>query len=112
MTSNKRRRVMSSEEIIELVETIRQSPFRRSPIFEREFRKENAGAVEAYPTLIAMAFEAEHFDMDHLRFMLCQKKQVDSNDATQHEASVQVGKRLADTFVMPKLTTPEDSSSL
>lgn len=62
--------------------------------------KEALGSfVTQYPTLFQMAVEP-HFDQNKLSFMLAVMDKM-ANGMTQHQASVVVGQKLADSYVKP-----------
>jgi len=42
-----------------------------------------------------------NFDKNMLQFMLKQKLQIEKNEVSEHDASVNVGSRLVDTYIKP-----------
>lgn len=90
-------------EVINLIQLIRADPHRLSEFQQNRWRAEYAWFFERYPKLAQMSIDAHEFDLNIVRFMLDQKHAVDEDVATQHEASVAVGQRLASKYVYPKL---------
>ena len=57
---------------------------------------------ENYPTLFEKLFETS-LDKRILTLMLEEKKNIDSNTVSQHDASVKIGEALVDKYVKPML---------
>jgi hypothetical protein len=56
----------------------------------------------AYPTVLKKACES-NFDLEKFKWMMNMQKNVHNNLISQHNASVEVGERLVDEHVKPKL---------
>lgn len=56
----------------------------------------------AYPTALKKACEP-NFDIDKFKWMMEMQKNVQNNLISQHNASIEVGERLVDEHVKPKL---------
>ena len=57
----------------------------------------------AYPTALKKACEP-NFDLEKFKWMMNMQKSVQNNQISQHNASVEVGERLVDEHVKPKLS--------
>ena len=73
---------------------------------EKEFdsivEKAVPGFAEKYPTIYEKV-KNNTLDNDKLAFMLSMLSKVKSSEMSQHKASVAVGKKLVDTYVIPNL---------
>lgn len=67
----------------------------------RVFGEKFAGFAKAYPTLFAMCCDPRA-DMSHLKVLLRHATGV-RNQSTLHNASVNVGQHLVNTFIKPHL---------
>jgi hypothetical protein len=56
-----------------------------------------------YPTLFEKLFDST-FDKKMLNLMLEEKKNIDSNEISRHNASVKIGEVLVDKYVKPMLS--------
>jgi len=59
--------------------------------------------VEQYPGLFEMILRPEGFDTKTLSFMIQMLGNMANGKASQHEASIQVGQHVLDTYVKPQL---------
>lgn len=95
----------SSEDIIELIKYVTiesQSKPVLKVIFEAEVKYLNV--IKAVPVLFFKAsVDKGLFDIDQLNQMLRVRDRVQSNEMSQHEASVNVGTLLVDKYVKPHL---------
>jgi len=57
----------------------------------------------AYPTVLKKACEP-NFDLEKFKWMMKMQKNVQNNLISQHNASIEVGERLVDEHVKPKLS--------
>ena len=57
----------------------------------------------AYPTALKKACEP-NFDLEKFKWMMNMQKSVQNNQISQHNASIEVGERLVDEHVKPKLS--------
>jgi hypothetical protein len=57
----------------------------------------------AYPTALKKACES-NFDLEKFKWMMNMQKNVQNNQISQHNASIEVGERLVDEHVKPKLS--------
>jgi hypothetical protein len=71
-------------------------------ITEEELIHKNSDFIEKYPTL-ANKIKENTLDMNILYPMLMNLDKIKSNDITEHNASVEIGTLLRDTFVIPDL---------
>jgi hypothetical protein len=63
-----------------------------------------ADFAKEYPTILEMCCRAQTpADLAHLEYMVVQWRKIKDGALTQHDASVQVGARLVDTFIKPVL---------
>lgn len=95
---------MSNNEISTIIETISEGVKRSSLDNDKKkeiFFDKYADFADKYPTLFDMCFD-EKFDISKLRFMLDLRDRVNKKKLTQHDASVEVGKKLVDEFVRGK----------
>ena len=56
-----------------------------------------------YPTALKKACET-NFDLEKFKWMMNMQKSVQNNQISQHNASIEVGERLVDEHVKPKLS--------
>ena len=70
---------------------------------DQHFSTQYADFKKQYPNLYTMACSGKIKDMTTLEFMLDMLDKVKNNENSTHEASVEVGQRLFNTFVNPKL---------
>ena len=70
--------------------------------FDKIVEKEVPNFATKYPTIYEKV-KNKTLDDDKLAFMLSMLSKVNSSEMTQHNASVEVGKNLANTYVLPKL---------
>ena len=70
--------------------------------FDELVNKECDDFAEKYPT-IYMKIKNDSLNDEQFGFMLDMLSRVKNNDMTQHNASVAVGERLVNEFVMPAL---------
>jgi len=91
----------SSEQIMVLIDAVSDS---KKTNLETIFDCEN----EYFETIIGIPLiffkacnEREHFNRDHLRLMLNEKDRVEAKELSQHDASVNIGTYLVDTYVKP-----------
>lgn len=59
--------------------------------------------VEQYPGLFEMVLRPEGFDAKSLTLMINMLNKMGNGKASQHEASIQVGQHLLDSYVKPQL---------
>lgn len=65
---------------------------------EKYFVTQYADISNKYPMIIKKACE-EGFDFPKMFWMMEQKNKVDSNEMTQHDASVEVGEVLVNEYI-------------
>lgn len=91
------------DQVMRVVEEIRNEPHRRIEFQIARWKQEHDWFFERYPRLADMCIEADEFDPRIVRHMLQQKRQVDEQALTQHDASVSVGQMLAQSYIYPKV---------
>jgi hypothetical protein len=64
------------------------------------FEEKYPDFARSYPTLFVMCCQ-DNFDIEMLKFFVSKWRDVKSNRKSQHDASVDVGQRLADKYVNP-----------
>lgn len=92
---------MDNADIRRIALEICNSPLRpeqRRPVYEHMYK----AFSEAYPTLFGMSCDGK-MDLAKLDFMLKMWSNVKSNTMNQHDASVNVGQALFETYVKPKI---------
>lgn len=57
---------------------------------------------DSYPAIFKMTCDGT-MDINRLRFMLNMKNNIDNNQITEHNASVEVGQLLVDEIIKPQL---------
>ena len=99
----------SSEEIIAIVNDIVASTL---PVTERktEYTKKYPEFVERYPVLFASSCE-DNFDYNRFKYMMRMREQVTSNKKTLEDASKEVGQRMFDAYVKPKLDMEKEKGN-
>ncbi len=70
--------------------------------FDKIVEKEVPKFAEKYPTIYEKV-KNNTLEDEKLAFMLSMLSKVNSSELTQHKASVEVGKKLVDTYVIPNL---------
>jgi hypothetical protein len=96
----------SSDEIYSLIQFVVTESNKSKPILMviLESEKSNLKVIKSVPVLFFKAcVDRENFDLQQLQKMLFVRGQVQSNDLSQHDASVNVGTLLVDKYVKPKL---------
>ena len=89
---------MKSNEIKTIIMEIRDSIKKNNVINEndyKEFKKD-------YPKIYSMCIDKD-FDMNQMNYFLQKLQEVENNNSTQHDASVQIGSMLVNKYVKPEL---------
>lgn len=66
--------------------------------------------VRDYKNLFEMVTQPGGYNKQSLKTMLAMLDRMGSGELTQHQASVIVGQRLADTYIKPSIQNPNGSS--
>ena len=72
------------------------------PEFEKEMQEKFSHIHIKQPSIFKMCMDGT-MDIERLTYMINMVKNVKSNNISEHDASVQVGQRLVDEFVKPKI---------
>lgn len=70
--------------------------------FEKKMQEEFSLIYKQQPSIFKMCIDGS-MDIERLTFMINMVKKVKSNNISEHDASVEVGQRLVDEFVKPKI---------
>jgi len=92
---------LTADEIIKIVSEMRDMdalPKDRA----RYFKNKYPDFVERYPMLFEMACQTS-FDMERFEYMINLKMKIDKKEDTVENASKEVGQKLFDTYVKPKI---------
>jgi hypothetical protein len=89
---------------ITLIETYQQQGFTTEQIKEKV-----PTFVRDYKNLFEMVTQPGGYNKQSLKTMLGMLDRMGSGELTQHQASVIVGQRLADTYIKPSLDKPTNS---
>lgn len=90
---------MNRTDILTIVQEINNSHVKNKAI---HFAEQYADFKKAYPNLYEMACKGIS-NISVLEFMLDLMEKVHNNETTTHDASVEVGQRLFDQYVSPRL---------
>jgi hypothetical protein len=90
---------MDKESIMTIVKTIHESSVKNKEVYYQDIYK---NFKKKYPNLYSMAC-GKTVDMVTLEYMLDMMDKVQNNVTDQHQASVEVGQKLFDQFVDPKV---------
>ena len=78
-----------------------QTEFEEKMVIEYSYIKNNFGSI--YTQCIS-----GHMDLNVITYMINQAKDVQKNKLSNHDASVNVGQKLVDKFIKPKLDKNKD----
>ena len=70
--------------------------------FEKKMQERFNTIYKQQPSIFKMCVDG-FMDIERLTYMINMVKKVKSNNMSEHDASVQVGQRLVDEFVKPKI---------
>jgi hypothetical protein len=90
---------IAPESILAIAREIRQSPL-SSDEKKQTFAKQYELFQHNYPTLFTLCCETT-IPLTQLEYMIERLKRVQEDHESQHDASVLVGKRLADEYISP-----------
>lgn len=91
---------MNKESIIKIIQKIHDSDVKNKDVY---FQAIYANFKKKYPSLYEMACR-DNLDMSMLKFMLDMMEKVNKNETSQHEASVEVGKKLFNEYIESKVS--------
>lgn len=89
---------------ITLIETYQQQG-----LTTEEIKEKVPTFVRDYKNLFEMVTQPGGYNKQSLKTMLVMLDRMGSGELSQHQASVIVGQRLADTYIKPSLEKPGDS---
>ena len=81
-----------------------QKEFEENMVKEYSYVKNNFGSI--YTQCLS-----GHMDLNIITYMINQAKQVQKSKISNHDASVNVGQKLVDTFIKPNLNKNKDKEN-
>lgn len=93
------------DQVLVIAKKIHQSPVENKSEY---FADVYSNFKKKFPMLYEMAC-SEHFDINHLEYMIRSAKNVNAGQVTHEDASKQVGQTMFDHFVGPALANARES---
>ena len=91
------------EKIIEIVEEIvKDENIVDNKKKIKHFKKKYPEEFKLYPNILEKSCEKD-FDIEKLKWMIEIQKKISSKEITSHNANIEVGERLVNEYIKPKL---------
>ncbi len=90
---------MKSDQVCTIINEIRAKIEKKQIVAESDYSE----FAKEYPKLYSMCLN-KHFNKEQMNFFLAKLKQVEDNEKTEHEASVDVGTLLVNKYVKSQIT--------
>jgi hypothetical protein len=84
--------------------------YQREGLSTEQIKEKVPTFVRDYKNLFEMVTQPGGYNKQSLKTMLAMLDRMGSGELTQHQASVIVGQRLADTYIKPSIQNPNGSS--
>ena len=78
-------------------------------IIKKTLQKRYAWLFEKFPKVFEMVTDEKMVDLGQLKFMLDNIKEIQTGKQTQHDASVKIGRVVAETYAPHLLKKPDNS---
>jgi type III secretory pathway component EscR len=89
---------MKSDQVSTIINEIRTKIEKNKIVTESDYTE----FVKEYPNLYSMCL-SKNFNKEQMNFFLTKLKQIENNEKTQHDASVDIGTQLVNKYVKSQI---------